>query len=192
MQGGRRSTARAVQAALAQLGLGPAARPEELTPPQWVRFAQLLLDGRARGVRRHERHAQRLACASPTWPRRPSSTWRCSSGPVRPDGFHEIASLMVPVTLADLVRVERTPGAGLHVVCDVAPGEQNLAARMVRELEQRLGRSLEVRVTITKTHPAWRRAWAAAAPTPPPRSRLWSASSTWTSRCVCATRSPRP
>ena len=34
-------------------------------------------------------------------------------GPVRPDGFHEIASLMVPVTLSDLVRVERTPGAGL-------------------------------------------------------------------------------
>ena len=74
-------------------------------------------------------------------------------GPLRPDGFHEIASLMVPVTLADRVRVERTPGAGLDVVCDVAPGEQNLAAKLVRGLEERLGRGFDVRVTITKAIP---------------------------------------
>ena len=74
-------------------------------------------------------------------------------GPVRPDGFHEIASLLVPVTLADRVTVERTPGAGLDVVCDVAPGEQNLAARMIRALEARLGRTFEVRVTIAKAIP---------------------------------------
>ena len=60
-------------------------------------------------------------------------------GPVRPDGFHEIASLMVPVTLADLVTVESTPGGGLEVVCDVAPGEDNLAAKLVRELEAAAG-----------------------------------------------------
>jgi 4-diphosphocytidyl-2-C-methyl-D-erythritol kinase len=74
-------------------------------------------------------------------------------GPVRPDGFHEIASLMLPVTLADRVVVERTPGAALDVVCAVAPGENNLAAKLVRELEGRLGRALEVRVTITKHVP---------------------------------------
>ena len=75
-------------------------------------------------------------------------------GPVRPDGFHEIASLMVPVTLADRVIVEKTPGAGLDVVSDVAPGADNLAAKMTRELEERLGRSFEVRVTIEKRVPA--------------------------------------
>jgi len=75
-------------------------------------------------------------------------------GPVRPDGFHEIASLMLPVTLADRVTVEKTPGAGLDVACDVAPGDDNLAAKMVRELEERLGRSFEVRVTIDKRVPA--------------------------------------
>ena len=53
---------------------------------------------------------------------------------MRPDGFHEIASLMLPITLADRVVVERTPGAGLDVVCDVAPGADNLAAKLVREL----------------------------------------------------------
>ena len=74
-------------------------------------------------------------------------------GPLRPDGFHEIASLMLPVTLADRVVVERTPGAGLDVVCDVAPGERNLAANLVRGLEARLERTFEVRVTITKQVP---------------------------------------
>jgi 4-diphosphocytidyl-2-C-methyl-D-erythritol kinase len=49
--------------------------------------------------------------------------------------------------------VERTPGAGLDVVCDVAPGADNLAARLVRELEERLDRSFEVRVTIEKRVP---------------------------------------
>jgi 4-diphosphocytidyl-2-C-methyl-D-erythritol kinase len=75
-------------------------------------------------------------------------------GPVRPDGFHEIASLMLPVSLADLVTVEKAPGAGLDVVCDVAPGADNLAAKMVRELEQRLDRTFDVRVTIEKRVPA--------------------------------------
>ena len=78
-------------------------------------------------------------------------------GPVRPDGFHEIASLMLPVTLADHVTVERTPGAGLDVVCDVAPGADNLAAKLVRELEARLDRTFEVRVTIDKRVPPGRR-----------------------------------
>jgi 4-diphosphocytidyl-2-C-methyl-D-erythritol kinase len=75
-------------------------------------------------------------------------------GPVRPDGFHEIASLMLPVSLADLVTVEKTPGAGLVVLCDVAPGADNLAAKMVRELEQRFDRPFDVRVTIDKRVPA--------------------------------------
>jgi len=75
-------------------------------------------------------------------------------GPVRPDGFHEIASLMLPVSLADLVTVELTPDSGLEVVCGVAPGLDNLAARMVRELERRLDRAFPVRVTIEKRVPA--------------------------------------
>jgi len=75
-------------------------------------------------------------------------------GPSRPDGFHEVASLMVPVTLGDLVVVRRTPGDGLTVDCTVCPGEQNLAARMVRELEARLERRFEVAVHVRKQIPA--------------------------------------
>jgi len=74
-------------------------------------------------------------------------------GPTRPDGFHELASLMVPVTLGDLVVVRRTPGEDLAVDCAVCPGEQNLAARMVRELETRLGRGFEVAVEVHKQIP---------------------------------------
>jgi 4-diphosphocytidyl-2-C-methyl-D-erythritol kinase len=74
-------------------------------------------------------------------------------GPVRPDGFHELASLMVPVTLGDAVVVRRTPGEDLSVECAVCPGERNLAARMVRELEARLERRFEVAVTVRKKIP---------------------------------------
>jgi 4-diphosphocytidyl-2-C-methyl-D-erythritol kinase len=74
-------------------------------------------------------------------------------GPTRPDGFHEIASVMLPVTLADRVTVQRAPGEGLRVECEIAPGEDNLAARMVRELETRLARVFDVTVTIAKNVP---------------------------------------
>ncbi len=76
-------------------------------------------------------------------------------GPVRSDGFHEIFSPMLPVTLADLVTARPAPpGAGLAVECEVAPGEDNLAARAVRELERRLERTFDVRLSILKRVPA--------------------------------------
>jgi 4-diphosphocytidyl-2-C-methyl-D-erythritol kinase len=76
-------------------------------------------------------------------------------GPRRPDGFHEIVSPMLPVTLADLVTARPAPpGAGLAVECAVAPGEDNLAARAVRELERRLERTFDVSLSIAKRVPA--------------------------------------
>lgn len=75
-------------------------------------------------------------------------------GPLRPDGFHEIFSLMLPVTLADLVTVRATPGVALTVESPVCPGDDNLAAKMVRTLEKCAERSFEVAVTISKRIPA--------------------------------------
>ena len=76
-------------------------------------------------------------------------------GPLRSDGFHEVFTVMVPVTLADLVTARPAPaGAGLTVECAVAPGEDNLAARAVRELERRLERTFDVQVSIVKRVPA--------------------------------------
>ena len=76
-------------------------------------------------------------------------------GPLRSDGFREIFSPMLPVTLADLVTARPAPaGAGLAVECAVAPGEDNLAARVVRELERRLERTFDVSLSIAKRVPA--------------------------------------
>ena len=76
-------------------------------------------------------------------------------GPRRTDGYREIFSPMLPVTLADLVTARPAPvGAGLAVECEVAPGEDNLAARAVRELERRLERRFDVRLQIAKRVPA--------------------------------------
>lgn len=73
-------------------------------------------------------------------------------GPRRRDGYHEVFSLMLPVTLADTVAAERV-AEGVTVECDVSPGDDNLAARAVRALEEWAGRELPVRLRIDKRVP---------------------------------------
>jgi len=74
-------------------------------------------------------------------------------GPRRRDGYHEVCSLMVPVTLADVVRAEPSPSDDLIVECEVCPGERNLAARAVRELERVVGQPLPALLRIDKRVP---------------------------------------
>jgi 4-diphosphocytidyl-2-C-methyl-D-erythritol kinase len=74
-------------------------------------------------------------------------------GPRRRDGYHEIFSLMIPVSLADLLTAEVLAEGGLRVECVVCDGEQNLAARAAREVERRLGLSFNVRLHIEKRTP---------------------------------------
>lgn len=73
-------------------------------------------------------------------------------GPRRRDGYHEVFSLMLPVSLADIVTAERA-GEGVSVLCDVCPGDDNLAARAVRALEEAAGRSLPLRLSVAKRVP---------------------------------------
>ncbi|HEY5792288.1 MAG TPA: 4-(cytidine 5'-diphospho)-2-C-methyl-D-erythritol kinase [Chthoniobacterales bacterium] len=73
----------------------------------------------------------------------------------RPDGFHEIETLMVPIGLRDEIQVERAGTTGL--LCSdpsVPDGEENLAIRAVRILEAETGRSLPVQITLQKNIPA--------------------------------------
>ena len=144
-------------------GAAPAARPEELTPAAWVRFARVLggcclprrplwprrlvRPGGPRDGRGRAKAGSRVAAPAKV-------NLALLVGPLRADGFHEIASLELPVTLADVVTVTPAPGAGLTVTCEVCPGEQNLAARLVRELEARLERQFEVAVDIRKQIPS--------------------------------------
>jgi 4-diphosphocytidyl-2-C-methyl-D-erythritol kinase len=78
-------------------------------------------------------------------------------GPARPDGFHEIASLLVPLDLADDVQV--TVGEGPGPVTCRCPGHPeldgpgNLAARAAETLRERLGRRERVDIRIGKRIP---------------------------------------
>ena len=78
-------------------------------------------------------------------------------GPLRPDGFHDLASLMAPLDLGDLVEVRVAPGAG-PVTCRV-PGHRdldgagNLAARAARAFLARFGVDRGVAIRIDKRTP---------------------------------------
>ena len=55
-------------------------------------------------------------------------------GPTREDGKHELCSLVVPLSLSDLIDVEEVPGATAdEVICPGVSGP-NLAARALAEL----------------------------------------------------------
>lgn len=77
---------------------------------------------------------------------------------VRPDGYHELRTVMQSVSLADEVEIGRTCGGfELQVEpphADVGPPEKNTAHRAWRLLCDRLGEKLPVRVTLRKEVPA--------------------------------------
>ena len=88
----------------------------------------------------------------------------------RPDGFHEIESLMVPVTLHDRLRVRRQPagvfsltvsfkgrlagGTGQQLARDVPTDENNLVLRAARLLAQRAGVAAGVAIDLEKEIPS--------------------------------------
>ena len=76
----------------------------------------------------------------------------------REDGFHEIATRMAPLELADSLAVRRIPGpdGAVHFTCDdeTVPGdESNLAVRAVRALEQETGPLPAVHIDLEKRIP---------------------------------------
>ncbi|MEE9392782.1 MAG: 4-(cytidine 5'-diphospho)-2-C-methyl-D-erythritol kinase [Planctomycetota bacterium] len=76
----------------------------------------------------------------------------------RPDGFHEIDTVMHEVDLYDLVTVEALDSqADFEFVCDdpnLPCGEDNLAIIALRTLERRLGRPLPCRIELKKSIPS--------------------------------------
>ena len=75
----------------------------------------------------------------------------------RPDGYHDVAMLMVRLSLLDRVRVALTAGAGITVTCpglELAAGEQNIAARAARLFLDHTGNRCGVAVVIDKQIPA--------------------------------------
>lgn len=78
-------------------------------------------------------------------------------GPPRADGFHELLTLMVPLDLADEVRVVVRDGPGpVTCRCPGRPdldGPANLAARAALSMRSRLGRRDGVDIRIEKRIP---------------------------------------
>lgn len=88
----------------------------------------------------------------------------------RPDGFHEIESLMVPVTLHDRLRVRRQPagvfsltvrfkgrlaaGVGRQLARDVPADESNLVLRAARLLAERARVAAGVAIELEKEIPS--------------------------------------
>ena len=70
----------------------------------------------------------------------------------RPDGYHEIASVMQTISLHDLVSVERSDCKVFDVVGPPIAGE-NLVLKAARELEAHVGQSLSFQIRLHKHIP---------------------------------------
>jgi len=75
----------------------------------------------------------------------------------RADGFHELETTMVRISLSDSIRCEAgEPGSGLLFTCDdptLPTDESNLVVKAVRGVEQVLGRSLDLGIHLNKRVP---------------------------------------
>ncbi len=75
----------------------------------------------------------------------------------RPDGFHEIETVMAKTDWYDELRIEPGP-AGIDLTCDgpqwAPEGRENLVYRAAEEVFRAGGRSEGVRLTLTKNIPA--------------------------------------
>ncbi len=72
------------------------------------------------------------------------------------DGRHELATVMQSISLADELVLEAAPGEQLddEVLCPGVPGDENLAARALREFRARTGwQAPPLRLTIDKRIP---------------------------------------
>ncbi len=74
----------------------------------------------------------------------------------RPNGYHDVAMLMVRLSLHDRVRVSLTVGEDVTVTCpglELAPGEDNIAVRAARLFLEHTGQQRGVNIRIDKQIP---------------------------------------
>ena len=74
----------------------------------------------------------------------------------RPDGYHDIETLMVPVSLADEIEVEVSGGSGIELECDqpdMPTGPDNLAWRAVETFQRHTKLAFHTRITLRKNIP---------------------------------------
>ena len=74
----------------------------------------------------------------------------------RPDGYHELISIMVPVGLYDIIDLELTDKKGIRITCDclsVPANENNLAYRAARSFLSKTGIETGISIKLTKNIP---------------------------------------
>jgi 4-diphosphocytidyl-2-C-methyl-D-erythritol kinase len=74
----------------------------------------------------------------------------------RPDGFHELDSLMVRVSVFDVLEIERTSSRGLEFSCDapdVPVDDSNLVVRAARLFCSTTGAAPDLKIHLQKTIP---------------------------------------
>jgi len=74
----------------------------------------------------------------------------------RPDGYHDIETLMVPVSLADEIDIEVSGGSGIELVCDqldIPTGPDNLVWRAVEVFQKHTGLGFQTRIALKKSIP---------------------------------------
>ena len=74
----------------------------------------------------------------------------------RPDGFHEIESLMVPISLADTLTLEKSAEPGIAFTCSDATlpcDDSNLVVRAARRFFAMAGLAPSVRIHLAKAIP---------------------------------------
>jgi 4-diphosphocytidyl-2-C-methyl-D-erythritol kinase len=74
----------------------------------------------------------------------------------RDDGYHEIDSLMLPLDLADELRIETTPEPGITLDCDspeLPAGRANLAVRAAERVCEQLGITPRLHLRLSKRIP---------------------------------------
>ena len=74
----------------------------------------------------------------------------------RPDGFHSLETLLLPVSLFDTLEVRKTSGPAITILCDtpgVPTDATNLVARAAAELARHVGQELGAEVRLTKRIP---------------------------------------
>lgn len=73
----------------------------------------------------------------------------------RPDGFHEIATIMQSISLRDTLEFEDRPGGAISLICniDLGPPETNLVHRAAKLIRDRHAPGRGVHIVLTKRVP---------------------------------------
>lgn len=74
----------------------------------------------------------------------------------RPDGFHDLETLMVPIALADEIEVSRAPGHGVVLSCndpDLPTGTDNLCVKAAEAFREETGIAHGVAISLMKRIP---------------------------------------